>query len=105
MEKFRIEDMIGGWFIGNFTPSLFKTNDVEVAVKKYKKGDKEKPHYHKIATEFTLVLDGRVRMSGQEFSNGDIIKINPFDITDFEALTDVSTVVVKLPGANNDKYE
>jgi len=105
MEKFKIEDMIGGWFIGNFTPSLFKTNDVEVAVKKYKKGDKEKLHYHKIATEFTLVLDGRVRMSGQEFSNGDIIKINPFDITDFEALTDVSTVVVKLPGANNDKYE
>ena len=104
MEKFKLEDMFGGWFVGNFTPSLYKTNDVEVGVKKYKKGDKEAAHYHKIATEFTLVLDGRVKMSGQEYTNGDIIKINPFDVTDFEALTDVTTVVVKLPGANNDKY-
>lgn len=104
MEKFKLEDMFGGWFIGNFTPSLYKTNDVEVGVKKYKKGDKETAHYHKIATEFTLILDGRVKMLGQEYTNGDIIKINPFDVTDFEALTDVTTVVIKLPGANNDKY-
>lgn len=105
MEKFRIDDMVGGWFIGNFSPSLYKTNDVEVAIKNYKKGDKDKAHYHKIATEFTLIINGRVKMAGQEFSKGDIIKINPFDLTDFEALTDVTTVVVKLPGANNDKYE
>jgi hypothetical protein len=105
MQKFKLEDMFRGWFIGNFTPSLYKTNDIEVGVKKYKKGDKETAHYHKIATEFTLVLDGCIKMAGQEYGNGDIVKIDPFDVTDFEALTDATTVVVKLPGVNNDKYE
>jgi hypothetical protein len=104
MDSFDLEDMKGGWFIGNFEPSLFKTNDVEVGVKKYKKGTYENAHFHKIATEFTLILNGRVRMSGVEYTSGQIIKINPNEVTDFEALTDVTTVVVKLPGASNDKY-
>lgn len=104
MEVHNILDMKGGWFIGNFEPSLFKTNDVEVAMKAYKKGTYEDKHYHKIATEYTLILDGKVRMFGQEYSSGDIIVIPPYEATDFEALTDVKTIVVKLPGANNDKY-
>jgi hypothetical protein len=104
MEKFDLNDMIGGWFIGNFSPTLFKTNDVEVAIKKYKKGMYENEHFHKIATEFTVVLDGSVKMMGTEYTAGTIIKIAPFESTDFEALTDVTTVVVKIPGAGNDKY-
>ena len=104
MEKNKLEDMIGGWFIGNFNPSLLKTNDVEVAVKKYKKGDFEGEHYHKIATEYTVILQGRVKMSGVEYIEGTILTINPLESTDFEALTDVVTVVVKIPGASNDKY-
>ena len=36
MKKNKLSEMIGGWFIGNFEPSLLKTNYVEVAVKKYK---------------------------------------------------------------------
>ena len=39
MKKAKLSDMKGGWFIGNFEPSLYKTNDCEVAVKTYKKGD------------------------------------------------------------------
>lgn len=97
--------MIKGWFIGNFEPSLLKTNAVEVALKKYKKGDYEDSHYHKIATEFTVIVSGRVRMNGKEYREGDIIVIEPNDSTDFEALEDNTVnVVVKIPGANNDKY-
>ena len=50
--------MVKGWFVGNFEPSLYKTNEVEVAVKRYTVGDKEDAHFHKIATEFTLILNG-----------------------------------------------
>ena len=56
MKTAKLEDMTKGWFIGNFNPSLLKTNDVEVAVKSYKKGDYEGRHYHKIATEFTCII-------------------------------------------------
>jgi hypothetical protein len=100
----KLDDMIGGWFIGNFTPTLFTTNDVEVAVKKYKAGDKENAHYHKVATEFTVILNGIVEMNGIEYLEGSILTIAPFESTDFYAKTDVTTVVVKIPGASNDKY-
>lgn len=104
MKKHNLDDMIGGWFIGNFEPSLFKTNDVEVAVKKYKAGDSEEAHYHKLATEYTVILKGKVKMMDIEYKQGDILIISPMESTDFLALTDVTTVVVKIPGASNDKY-
>ena len=104
-EKYKLEDMIKGWFIGNFEPSLYKTNDVEVGIKKYSAGDFENSHYHKIATEFTVIISGTVEMNGVQYFENEIIKIIPGVITNFTAITDVVTVVVKLPGAINDKYE
>jgi hypothetical protein len=105
LEKYNLEEMFKGWFIGNFEPSLFKTNDVEIGVKKYKKGEFENSHFHKIATEFTVVISGIVEMNDVQYFENDIVKIIPGISTNFKALTDVVTVVVKLPGANNDKYE
>lgn len=104
MKIAKLENMKGGWFIGNFEPSLFKTNDCEVAVKTYKKGDKEDAHYHKIATEYTCVVKGKVRMFDQVFDAGSIIVVEPGEATAFEALEDAMNVVVKMPGVNNDKY-
>lgn len=104
MKAESISDMKGGWFIGNFEPSLLKTNDCEVAVKSYKKGDKEGKHYHMIATEYTVIVKGKVKMFGNVYQEGDIIVVEPGDATEFEALEDAMNVVVKIPGANNDKY-
>ncbi|WP_294833549.1 hypothetical protein [uncultured Gilliamella sp.] len=105
MKIAKLDDMVKGWFIGNFEPSLCKTNDVEVAVKTYKKGDKEDKHYHKVATEYTVIISGRVKMNDTEYVAGDIIVMEPNEATDFECLEDGTiNVVVKLPGANNDKY-
>lgn len=105
LEKYNLDEMFKGWFVGNFEPSLYKTNEVEVGVKKYKMGEFENSHFHKIATEFTVIVSGIVEMNGVEYGENDIIKIVPGVSTNFKALTDVITVVVKLPGANNDKYE
>ena len=33
--KSNLSEMKLGWFVGNFEPSLYKTNDVEVAIKSY----------------------------------------------------------------------
>lgn len=104
MEKYNLSDFHRGWFIGKFEPSLFKTDDFEVAVKKYEKGDYEEKHYHKISTEYTTILNGKVEMNGVIYSDGDIIVIKPGESTDFKALTDVTTFVVKTPFSKNDKY-
>ena len=96
--------MIRGWFVGNFEPTLYKTNDVEVAVKEYVAGEFEEAHYHKIATEITVVMSGQIKMHNEIWNAGDIIVTEPGDMSSFEALTDTVLTVVKLPGANNDKY-
>lgn len=104
MKKENLMNFIGGWFIGNFEPSLLKTNDVEVAVKHYKPNDYDQEHFHKIGTEYTVIVKGKVKMLGKEYSAGDILTIAPMESTDFMAITEVTTVVVKIPGASNDKY-
>lgn len=104
MEIFKLDDMIKGYFIGNFDPSIIKTNDVEIAIKTYKKGESEQRHYHKIATEITAIITGKVKMNGNIYDKGDIVVIKPYESTDFEVLEDSINVVVKIPGANNDKY-
>jgi len=104
MKTARLENMVKGWFVGNFEPTMIRTNDVEVAVKEYKMGAYEERHYHKISTEITVITSGRVRMNGSEYGKGDIIVIEPNQATDFEVLEDTITTVVKYPGVNNDKY-
>jgi quercetin dioxygenase-like cupin family protein len=104
MRKEQLASMTRGWFVGNFTPSLYQTNDVEIAVQSYSSGSYEAWHYHKIATEITIIIAGEAEMAGQRFTSGDIVVIEPGEETDFRAITDVVTTVVKLPGANNDKY-
>lgn len=99
-----LDKMIRGWFVGNFEPTMKKTNDCEIAIKKYKAGSYEEKHFHKIATEITVIIKGKVKMFDQIFEEGTIIEVEPEDITDFTALTDTETVVVKIPGVNNDKY-
>ena len=104
MKLNKLKDMIGGWVVGNFEPSLYKTDDFEVAVKKYKAGDKDEKHYHKVATEITVVVSGMVLMNGVTYNSGDVITIEPGEATDFEALSDCVTTVVKVPCVKGDKY-
>lgn len=104
MKSAKLSDMTRGWFVGNFDPTIYRTNDVEVAVKTYKTGDYEEAHYHRIATEISVVVEGSVKMFDKIWRRGDIIVAEPNDVTSFEALTDTILTVVKLPGANNDKY-
>lgn len=105
MTKHQLGDFSGGWFVGNFEPTLVKTADFEVAIKKYKSGDKENRHYHKVAREFTAVIDGTFKMNDIIVKAGDIIEIAPGEGVVFECLEGGSNVVVKIPSLKGDKYE
>ncbi|MBE4994515.1 hypothetical protein INF73_21820 [Enterobacter cloacae complex sp. P6RS] len=100
----KLDDMVRGWFVGNFSPAALRTADVEVAVQRFTKGTIESNHYHRQATEVTLLLSGRARMAGLELHAGDIITLLPGNLSSFEALEDCVTVVVKHPGVLNDKF-
>lgn len=104
MRKDKEADMKKGWFVGDFNPSCLATQDVEVAVKRYSAGDSEPRHYHKLATELTFVVSGEIEMNGSRFVEGDIVTVEPWESVEFRAVTDSINVVVKIPGAKNDKY-
>lgn len=97
-------DFIGGWFIGNFTPTLNKCDEFEVAIKYYNQGDKEWRHLHKLAIEYTVIAKGKVKMNGIIINEGQIVKIDKNESTDFEVLEPTITFVIKTPSVNNDKY-
>jgi mannose-6-phosphate isomerase-like protein (cupin superfamily) len=105
MRVFKESEIKKGWFVGDFEPTCLRTQQVEVAVKRYKKGDKEKSHHHKIATELTFIVEGSVSMNGSLFEKGDIVMVEPGESVAFEAMEESINVVVKIPGAKNDKYE
>ena len=105
MDVRRIEDMVGGWFVGNFDPSVFRTHDFEVAYKVHHKGDSWGKHYHKRAIEINYLIRGRMQIQGKILTKGDIFTIFPYEISDPEFIEDCELIVVKLPSVIGDKYE
>jgi hypothetical protein len=104
MKTRRLEEMVGGWMVGDFEPSCYRTAACEVACKHYDAGAREPAHVHRVASELTLIVSGDVRMNGRHFTAGDIVMLDPGEPTDFEALTAVTTVVVKMPSVRGDKF-
>lgn len=104
MRTARLDEMVKGWFVGDFAPSALRSAACEVAIKHYRAGDREALHHHRIAAEVTAIVSGEVRMRGQVFGPGDIVVLEPGEATEFEALTDTVNVVVKLPSLRDDKY-
>jgi len=104
MKLVKLENMKGGWFIGNFEPNCHRTSEFEVACKSYEPGVGEVLHVHKIGTEVTLIAIGKARMNGVAVGSGDIVILEPGQATDFMALEKTITVVVKFPSVTGDKY-
>ena len=98
MKHAHLNDMVKGWFVGDFDPTLLRSKDVEVAVKYYKAGDREDTH-HRVAVEITAIVSGEVLMTGKRWGAGDIVMVEPGEATDFETITDAVNVVVKMPSA------
>ncbi len=104
MEIYRLDTMKKGWLVGDFLPSVLRTNEVEVAVRPFLAGAFEERHVHKIATEITVITSGRARMSGRDLAAGDVVVLAPGEASDFEGLEEGSVVVIKLPSVIGDKY-
>ena len=105
MKEFRIEDMVKGWFVGDFEPAALRTAGCEVAFKAYRGGDTEPKHIHKIATEITVVVSGLIKMNGKRYIANSIIVIEPGEVVEFRAIFNSETICVKIPSVKGDKYD
>lgn len=104
MKKYNFNDMKGGWFIGDFEPTAYRTPDCEVAYVKHYKNQEWEKHFHKIATEITYIIRGKIKINDEVFSSGDIFVIEPNEIADPKFLEDSDVIVVKVPSNTNDKF-
>lgn len=106
MQKFDLNSFTKGWFIGDFSPTISNTDKFEVSIKRYKKGDYEESHVHKIADEITVIISGKVSMNGVKYKKDDILLIEKGESTDFKVLSkEVTTCVIKFPSVKGDKYK
>ena len=104
MRTFKLSDMKGGWFVGNFDPCCLSLAECEVAIKHYRAGDEEPRHVHRVAIELTAVAQGRVALNGVHLVAGDVALLEPGEPAEFSALEDSITVVVKAPSVPDDKF-
>jgi dTDP-4-dehydrorhamnose 3,5-epimerase-like enzyme len=98
-----VRDFTGGWFIGDFSPTLDANTNVEVCLKRYPAGTIEPVHYQRVATEYTLVVSGRCRIGDVELGPDQILRIPPGEAAGFVALEDVVLVAIKTPSLPDDK--
>jgi hypothetical protein len=99
----RLDHFVKGWLVGNFEPSLFRNETLEVGVKYFEAGQREASHKQLVATEITVVISGSVILGGETFQQGDIVVIQPGEFADFQSVTDSALVVLKFPSIPDDK--
>ncbi len=104
MEIHRIENMKDGWFVGNFEPTTFKTEQFEVCYKFHRQGEHWPAHYHKVSTEINYLVEGRMSIQDKELTKGDIFILHPYEIANPVFLEDCTVFVVKTPSLVDDKY-
>jgi len=100
-----LKNMFRGWFIGNFEPSIYKTDNFEVALLFHPKGEKWHKHYHNEAVEIKVIISGNMIINGKNLSPGNIFLLEKNEIAEPEFLEDCTIVCVKTPSIPGDKYE
>lgn len=104
MNIHKLDNFKGGWFIGNFDPSILKTDQFEVGLKFHQKDEDWPNHYHKIATEYNLLISGKLIVNGVDINAGEIFVVDPLENAKCNFVEDCYILVVKAPCVKNDKF-
>lgn len=104
MEVFKIDEMKGGWYAGDFSPVAYQTNQFEVCYKKHFKGEEWPKHFHKEADEINFLRSGKMIIQDRELVAGDIFILRKNEIADPVFLEDCEVFIVKTPSVIGDKF-
>lgn len=100
-----LKDMHRGWFIGNFEPSIIKTDLFEVALLTHYKNEDWPKHFHKEAYEVNLLISGTMQIHDTKLFPGDIFLIEKNEIVKPIFFEECKIVCIKSPSIPGDKYE
>ena len=102
--KDTLDTMKRGWLVGNFTPSILRTNDFEVAYMRHKKGEYWLPHVHSEISEYNVLIRGKMKMNNELISEGEIFNIPKKMLTHARFLEDCEVLCIKTPSVPSDKH-
>lgn len=104
MKLSKINQFKNGWIVGDFTPSLFISDQVDIGILNCEKGHVADGHYHKLHTEYNVIIYGKAKINNLILSEGDIFVYEPYDKSHVEYLEDTKLLVIKTPATKNDKF-
>jgi len=99
-----IDDFVRGWFIGDFTPSIYKTNEYELGVLSHSENEKWGFHFHKEADEINFLLEGRMKLNDKIIEKNSLFVIPKNQIACPIFLKDCQIICIKVPSVPTDKY-
>jgi quercetin dioxygenase-like cupin family protein len=105
MKIIKLNKMKRGWMIGDFEPSILKTDLFEIAYLTHKKDEIWPNHYHAIATEYNLLVRGSMTVCYKKINPGEIFIIEPNEEAAPIFHEDCEIVCIKVPSLPKDKHE
>ena len=96
----------GGWLVGQFSPSLFQRDNIEVGIHHVSAGTITDSHFHCLSTEFNIVIKGAVLDldSGQLMTQDDIFIYGPCQKSNLQFIEDTSLLVIRDASHPSDKH-
>lgn len=104
MKVTKLSDMHRGWYVGDFTPAVLRTDRFEVGIITRLKDEVHPKHYHKESTEINCLIKGKMILNGQQLEPGDIFTLDPMEVADAQFLEDCTIVVARTASVPGDKY-
>ena len=103
MKRAKLSQFKKGWFIGAFKPSLLPTSQFEVALRQHRKDEDYPAHYQQVATEYNLLVHGRMAIGEEIFNDGDLFVIPPGEVVKPIFISDCQVVCIKVPSLPGDR--
>lgn len=99
----KLEDYLGGWIIGNFQPSIYKTPNYEIGLVTHVKDANWEFHYHKHVTEINILISGHLLLNNIPVNAGTVFIINKNVIACPQFLETCKILCIKIPSIPGDK--
>jgi CTP:phosphocholine cytidylyltransferase-like protein len=103
MKTSHLNDMIRGWLIGDFEPSIYRTKDFEIGYLSHPKGQVWAPHVHNKADEINVLIKGKMRINNEDIEEKEIFIVKKGMLTSSIFLEDCEILCIKIPSLPHDK--
>jgi len=98
-----LDSMKRGWLVGNFEPSILKTDLFEVGYMRHKKDEYSSPHLHNEVNEYNVLIKGKIKINNEIFEEGNIFLIPKRMLTHAIFIEDCEVLCIKVPSVPSDK--